>query len=101
PTTGRSTSTRCSATIPRRGAPWPSASDLPKPPRQQPTLGLVRDGHPRLARHLRLSPSTLRKKLEKAIWQPRVKHVTAGITVRRVCRGSREPNERSPHRPRA
>jgi hypothetical protein len=38
--------------------------------------------------------STLKKKLDRTIWEPRVKHRTAGITIRRVVVGERGPKDR-------
>jgi hypothetical protein len=44
--------------------------------------------------HRRDIPRTLRKKLERIIWKPSVKHKRPGITIRRVLSGSSGPNAR-------
>src|ERR1700680_4960876 len=41
--------------------------------------------------HRRDIPSTLRKKPDRMIWNPSVKHTTPGITIRNVCPGSSGP----------
>ncbi len=41
--------------------------------------------------HRRAIPRTLRKKLERTIWNPRVKNTTPGITMRMVFSGSSGP----------
>jgi hypothetical protein len=46
-------------------------------------------------------PSTLKKKLDRTIWQPRVKHRTAGITIRSVVVGDRGPKDLPLQSPRA
>src|SRR6266516_3936652 len=43
--------------------------------------------------HRLFNPRMLRKKLEKSVWHPNVREVTAGITIRIVRAGSRLPNE--------
>ncbi len=60
-----------------------------------------RNGHREALDQRLRSRSTLRKKLERTIWHPRVSETTAGTIRRNVRDGSSEPKLRSPHTPTA